>query len=133
VTWIVRESGTWIVCDSVTWIVRDSATWIVCDSVTWIVCDSATWIVCDSVTWIVCAQILRTDHVSLRCQKDQRASPRIRLMYKAEMQSVCCQSQLHVGTPLRLVRFRGGLPAAGQCVTRRQFVPTNSPLSCNEC
>jgi hypothetical protein len=37
-----------------------------------------------------------------------------------------------VGTPLRLVRFRGGLPAAGHCVTRRQFIPTNSPLSYNE-
>jgi hypothetical protein len=48
-------------------------------------------IVCDSVPWIICAPILRTDHFRLYCQKDQRASPRIRLMYKAELQSVCCQ------------------------------------------
>jgi len=54
-------------------------------------------IVCGSVTLIICAPILRTDHFRLRCQKDQRASPRIRLMYKAEMQSVCCQRQLCVG------------------------------------
>ena len=120
-------------CDSVTWKVCDSVTWIVCDSVTWIVCDSLTWILCDSVTWIIiCAPILRTDHVRLRCQKDQRASPWFHLMYKAEMQSVCCQRQLHVGTPLRLVRFRAGLPPAKQCVTRRQFIPTNCPLSYDE-
>jgi len=42
-------------------------------------------IVRDNVTWIICAPILRTDHFRLLFQKDQRASPRIRLMYKVEM------------------------------------------------
>jgi len=41
-----------------------------------------TLIVCDGVTRVICAPILRTDHFRLRCQKDQRASPRIRLMYE---------------------------------------------------
>ena len=69
-----------------------------------------TLLVCDSVTRIICAPALCTDHFRLRCQKDQRASPWIRLMYKAEMRSVCCQRQLRAGTPLRLVCVRDALP-----------------------
>jgi hypothetical protein len=83
-----------------------------------------TLLVCDSVTWVICAPNLRTDHFRLRWQKDQRASPRIRLMYKAEMRTVCCQRHT---AEARLFQSRS---AGCKAVPgRQQFVPTSSALS----